>query len=90
MDETVNFLYLLELTDFLIKEEKRMTDFEVFLRKAREQKTDNSSINFLPINSEDRAIIEKLEKDGLIKNARYIGMKAVGFDLTYDGLHYFD
>ncbi len=36
MDETVNFLYLLELTDFLIKEEKRMTDFEVFLRKARE------------------------------------------------------
>lgn len=90
MDETVNFLYLLELTDFLIKEEKRMTDFEVFLRKEREQKTDNSSINLLPINSEDRAIIEKLEKDDLIKNVRYIGMKAGGFDLTYDGLHYFD
>lgn len=67
-----------------------MTDFEVFLKKAREQKSDNNSINFLPINSEDRTIIEKLKKDGLINNVRYIGMKAVGFDLTYEGLHYFD
>ena len=30
------------------------------------------------------------EFEAFIDNVRYIGMQAVGFDLTYDGLHHFD
>lgn len=67
-----------------------MKEFEAFLAKAIKQKSDFGSVNFLPISYDDRKIIDELEKEGLINNVRYIGMQAVGFDLTYDGLHYFD
>ena len=67
-----------------------MKEFETFLAKAIDQKNDFGSVNFLPISYTDRAIIDKLKKGGLIDNVRYIGMQAIGFDLTYDGLHYFD
>ena len=67
-----------------------MKEFEAFLAKAIKQKSDFGSVNFLPITYDDRAIIDKLKKEGLIDNVRYIGMQAVGFDLTYDGLHHFD
>ena len=61
-----------------------------FSRQSNRTKNDFGSVNFLPISYDDRAIIDKLKKEGLIDNVRYIGMQAVGFDLTYDGLHYFD
>lgn len=67
-----------------------MKEFETFLAKAIDQKNDFVSVNFLPISYNDRAIIDKLKKEGLIDNVRYIGMQAIGFDLTYDGLHYFN
>ena len=67
-----------------------MKEFEVFLKDAIEKKNEFNSVNVLPIQPNDRAIIDKLKNDGLIKNVRYIGMGAVGFDFTYDGLHYFD
>lgn len=67
-----------------------MKEFEIFLKNAIRQKNEFNSVNVLPIQSNDRTIIDKLKNDGLIENIRYIGMNAVGFDLTYDGLHYFD
>lgn len=67
-----------------------MKKLETFLNKAIEQKNEFNSVNFLSISSEDSVIIDKLKNEGLIDNIRYIGMQAVGFDLTYDGLHYFD
>ena len=67
-----------------------MKEFEAFLAKAIEHKDEFGSVNFLPISYDDRAIIDKLKKEGFIDNVRYIGMQAIGFDLTYDGLHYLD
>ena len=67
-----------------------MKEFEAFLAKAIEHKDEFGSVNFLPISYDDRAIIDKLKKEEFIDNVRYIGMQAIGFDLTYDGLHYFD
>lgn len=67
-----------------------MKEFEVFLKNAIEKKNEHNSVNFMLIEPNDRAIIDKLKNDGLIENIRYIGMGAVGFDITYDGLHYFD
>lgn len=67
-----------------------MKKFETFLANAIKQKNEFDSVNFLPIGPEDRSIIDKLKSEHLIGNIRYIGMQAVGFDLTYDGLHYFD
>lgn len=42
------------------------------------------------MKSGERMIIKKLEDLGLIENVTYMGINYVGFDLTYDGLHYFD
>ena len=67
-----------------------MKEFEAFLAKAIEHKDEFGLVNFLPISYDDRAIIDKLKKEEFIDNVRYIGMQAIGFDLTYDGLHYFD
>ena len=67
-----------------------MKEFDAFLAKAIEHKDEFGSVNFLPISYYDRAIIDKLKKEGFIDNVQYIGMQAIGFDLTYDGLHYFD
>lgn len=49
-----------------------MKEFEAFLAKAIEQKSDFGSVNFLPISYDDRAIIDKLKKEGLIDNIRYV------------------
>lgn len=67
-----------------------MKEYEIFLKKAIEQKNEHNSVNFIPLETNDRMIVEKLESMQLINNVRYIGMTAVGFDLTYDGVHYFD
>lgn len=67
-----------------------MNEFDIFLKNAIGQKNEFNSVDALPIQPNDRAIIDKLKNVGLIENIRYIGMSAVGFDLTYDGLHYFD
>ncbi len=67
-----------------------MKDFEEFLKKAIEEKNQLNSVNCIPIDKDGRMIIDKLKDEGLIKNVRYMNMYAVGFDLTYDGLHYFD
>ena len=48
-----------------------MKEFEAFLAKAIKQKSDFGSVNFLPISYDDRAIIDKLKKEGLIDNVRY-------------------
>lgn len=67
-----------------------MKEFEALLKDAIENKNEFNSVNCLPIEFKDRMLIDKLKNTGLIENVRYIGMSAVGFDLTYDGLHYFD
>ena len=43
-----------------------MKEFEAFLAKAIKQKSDFGSVNFLPISYDDRAIIDKLKKEGLM------------------------
>ena len=67
-----------------------MKEFENFLKNAIGQKNEYNSVNVLPIQPNDKAIIDKLKNEGLIENVRYIGISDIGFDLTYDGLHYFD
>ena len=87
------YLFLQHNTVYVAKNSKEkctVKEFEIFLKNAIRQKNEFNSVNVLPIQSNDRAIIDKLKNDGLIENIRYIGMNAVGFDLTYDGLHYFD
>ena len=67
-----------------------MKDFEKFLTIAIEKKNEYNNINCLKISPDDRIIVQELADRRLIENIRYIGMSAVGFDLTYQGLHYFD
>lgn len=67
-----------------------MKDFEEFLKKSIEEKNQFNSVNCIPIDTDGRMIIDKLKDEGLIKNVRYMNMCTVGFDLTYDGLHYFE
>lgn len=40
-----------------------MKKFETFLASAIKQKNEFDSVNFLPISSEDRSIIDKLKSD---------------------------
>lgn len=58
-----------------------MKEFEAFLAKAIKQKSDFGSVNFLPISYDDRAIIDKLKKEGLIDNVRYIRIHQYRSDL---------
>ena len=67
-----------------------MKEFEVFLKKCIEAKNENNSVNYISIDSNERIIVEKLKKEQYIDNVRPIGPKAIGLDLTYAGLHYFD
>lgn len=67
-----------------------MKDFEEFLKKSIEEKNQFNSVNCIPIDTDGRMIIDKLKDEGLIKNVRYMSMCTVGFDLIYDGLHYFE
>ncbi len=72
-----------------------MHDYEIFLKKGLELKNAHNFVNYMPIDMESRAemrnIVKKLEEMGLIKNIRYMSKdEAVGFDITYEGCHYFD
>jgi len=74
-----------------ITQEGNMKDYEILLRKliSRANK-DDLNILFYTIESGERPLFDKLEKDGYIKNVDFKGQKHVGLDLTYEGLHYFD
>ena len=67
-----------------------MKEYELFLKKAIDLKDKYNSINFMSIEQSEREIIKILESLGLINNVRYIPTNNVGFDITYDGIHYFD
>lgn len=67
-----------------------MKDYETFLKKAIELKDKYNSVNFMSIEQSEREVIKKLKSLGLINNVRYIPTNNVGFDITYDGVHYFD
>lgn len=67
-----------------------MKEYEKLLKKGIELKNAQNSVNIMEIDANERQIIEKLRDECYITNVRFIGMRAVGFDLTYDGLHYFD
>lgn len=78
---------------FLDKECGNMKEYEKFLQKcieAVDQQDPYHRIFQYELQGNDRAIIEKLETLGCITNITYMGMKYVGFDITYDGMHYFD
>lgn len=81
-------------SEFLKKREViNMKDYEKFLKTCVES-VDKDDPNYrivqYEMKGEDRMIIKKLEGMGLISNVIYMGIKYVGFDITYDGLHYFD
>ena len=67
-----------------------MKDYEVFLNNAINAMDKNNSVNSIKIENYEREIIKELETKGLIKNIRYISNFFVGFDLTYNGINYFD
>lgn len=72
-------------------QEKNMKDYEILLKKLipKARKDDWSILTYEYVNGE-RVLFKKLEEDGLIENVRYMGMKYIGFDFTYNGYHYFD
>jgi hypothetical protein len=75
----------------LTMKEEDMKDYEILLKKLipKARKDDWSILTYEYANGE-RVLFKKLEEDGLIENVRYIGMKYIGFDFTYNGYHYFD
>ena len=85
-------------TDYIIgkklgthTQESDMKDYEVLLQKLiSKANKDDFNIMLYPFESGDRPLLEKLEKEGYIKNVHFRGQKYVGLDLTYDGMHYFD
>ena len=80
--------------EFLKKREViNMKDYEKFLKKCVDSVDKDDPYHRIlqyEMKGEDRMIIKKLEDIGLISNVTYMGMRYVGFDITYDGLHYFD
>ena len=72
-------------------QEENMKDYEILLKKLipKARKDDWSILTYEYANGE-RVLFKKLEEDGLIENVRYMGMKYIGFDFTYNGYHYFD
>ena len=72
-------------------EKKQMKDYERFLKKIiPKARKDDLSVLMYEYEQGERVLIEKLRDEGLIKSVRFMGMKYVGFDFTYDGYHYFD
>lgn len=70
-----------------------LKDYEQFLAtviSGIDLSSDNLRIFQYEMKSGERTIIKKLKDLGLIEKVTYMGMKYVGFDLTYDGLHYFE
>ena len=72
-------------------QEANMNDYEILLKKLipKARKDDWSILSYEYANGE-RVLFKKLEEDGLIEHVRYMGMKYIGFDFTYNGYHYFD
>ena len=72
-------------------QEENMKDYEILLKKliSRANK-DDLNVLLYTIESGERPLFGKLEKDGYIKNVSFRGHQYVGLDLTYEGLHYFD
>lgn len=79
--------------DFLGEDsEDNLEDYEIFLKTALEfvdRESDYPRVNFYEIKNGERPIIDKLKYEGLITNVTYMAMNHVGFDITYEGLHYF-
>lgn len=74
-------------------EDTELKDYEQFLATIIgriDLSSDILRIFQYEMKSGERMIIKKLEDLGLIENVTYMGINYVGFDLTYDGLHYFD
>lgn len=68
-----------------------MKDYEILLKKLiSKANKDDWNILLYTIEASERPLFGKLEKDGYIKNVNFRGQKYVGFDLTYEGMHYFD
>lgn len=70
-----------------------LKNYEQFLAtiiSGMDLSSDNLRIFQYEMKDGERMLIKKLEDLGLIENVSYIGINYVGFDLTYDGLHYFD
>lgn len=70
-----------------------MKEYEIFLKKfidSFDSNNPNNRIMCYEYQANERSLIKKLEDLGLIENVAFMGMKYVGFDLTYDAIHYFD
>lgn len=70
-----------------------LKNYEQFLAtiiSGMDLSSDNLRIFQYEMKDGERILIKKLEDLGLIENVSYMGINYVGFDLTYDGLHYFD
>ena len=72
-------------------QESDMKDYEVLLKKLIEKADkDTYCVMFYKYDKGERPLIEKLEKENLIKNVQFYGRDGVGVDLTYEGYHYFE
>lgn len=72
-------------------QEESLKDFEMLLKKLIPiARKDDWSVMKYDIQLGERPLFKALQDMGLITNVRYMGMKYVGFDFTYDGYHYFD
>lgn len=70
-----------------------LKNYEQFLAtviRGIDLSSDNLRVFQYEMKDGERTIIKKLESLGLIEHVSYMGINFVGFDLTYDGLHYFD
>lgn len=69
---------------------KNYEQFLALVISGMDLSSDNLRVFQYEMKDGERMIIKKLESLGLIENVSYMGINFVGFDLTYDGLHYFD
>lgn len=69
-----------------------MKDYEELLKQIVDayNKDGKTSFPLYMMKSNERMLFKKLETDGLIDKVRYIGRDGIGFDVTYEGIHYFD
>jgi len=81
---------------FVIKEQEETKRFNTWekllwrLLKCKTQCGDVVSVNFIQLTGDEEITLRKLKELGLIINYRRLGMEGVGFDFSYDGLHYFE
>ena len=50
----------------------------------------NHRVRVYEFHENERMVFNKLEEMDLIKNVTHIGQRYIGFDLSYDAIHYFD